>query len=346
MEVVQYKCPNCGSNITFETTSKALGCGHCGGSFTVEQIEKDLPEDDNRFTQANILYACPSCGAEVLTDKNTSSSKCFYCRSPVILRGRLSGKYKPDRIIPFSIVQADARFKLLDYCRGRRFLPNGFLTDTNLDEITAIYIPYWVADCVVSGKVHAECIKEERNNKGILGEDYAEYQEWHVLREGEVRFEKIPHDASIKADDELMECIEPFNYDEAVNFKMSYLSGHLAEKYDVTKDEVYYRVKERAVTGARYIMKEQVTGYRRVKFTENEADFYILDNNWSLYLMPVWFLAYSHKGRIYKFAVNGQTGKFAGDLPVAWWKVGVFAGAVSAALTGLVSGIFLLGGLL
>ena len=44
-------------------------------------------------------------------------------------------------------------------------------------------------------------------------------------------------------------------------------------------------------------------------------------------MMPVWMLNTKWKGKDFLFAMNGQTGKLVGDLPVSWIKLwGLFAG--------------------
>jgi hypothetical protein len=46
-----------------------------------------------------------------------------------------------------------------------------------------------------------------------------------------------------------------------------------------------------------------------------------IDKLVSEYVMfPVWTLRTDHKGKAYSFSINGQTGKFAGSLPVDWGK--------------------------
>jgi hypothetical protein len=140
-----------------------------------------------------------------------------------------------------------------------------------------------------------------------------------------------------------MECIEPFDYNGTVDFKMSFLSGYLAEKYDVTKEEAFPRVKERAVKGATDIFRKSITGYNSVSITGNTLD--IRKNKWSHYLMPIWFVSYKYKGEFYHFGINGQTGKFAGNLPVSKAKLAlVTAGSVLAA-NAVIAGIFFGGGL-
>ena len=58
-----------------------------------------------------------------------------------------------------------------------------------------------------------------------------------MFRGGSIGFEKVPVDGSSKMADDLMESIEPFNFNEAVDFQTAYLAGYLADKYDVDAEQ-------------------------------------------------------------------------------------------------------------
>jgi len=350
MEVVQYKCPNCGANLEFQAATQDFGCKYCDSSFTSAQLAEIYPQKENHrldvaeppksaeeikqeemFAEYNALYNCPSCGAAVVTDSNTSATKCVYCNSPVMLTGRLSGEYKPSKVIPFKITEREASEKLHEYCKKKWFLPSGFLKSVSLSEMKAIYVPYWIVDCAAGGMITANCKKVRTWTDGSYM--YTETKEYVAVRDGDMTFENIPHDASTRADDVLMESIEPFNYGDVTDFKMSYLSGYIAEKYDVTKDQAAPRVKERAVTGAVDVMKATIVGYSTVTVSQNTVA--VLRDKWRHYLLPVWFLTYKYNGVNYYFAVNGQTGKFAGNLPIVWGKVALAIAATMLGLNGL-----------
>ena len=125
MEVITYKCPNCGGDLTFDPASGKYKCEYCLSSFTQEEAEKANPkaaealngEDDAAGAQEAsdaqkessteetkgeteqgeaVVYICPNCGAEIVTDATTAATYCFYCHNPVVLSGRLSGEYMPE----------------------------------------------------------------------------------------------------------------------------------------------------------------------------------------------------------------------------------------------------------
>ena len=126
MEVITYKCPNCGGDLTFDPASGKYKCEYCLSSFTQEEAEKANPkaaealngEDDAAGAQEAsdaqkessteetkgeteqgeaVVYTCPNCGAEIVTDATTAATYCFYCHNPVVLSGRLSGRSKSAR---------------------------------------------------------------------------------------------------------------------------------------------------------------------------------------------------------------------------------------------------------
>jgi hypothetical protein len=45
-------------------------------------------------------------------------------------------------------------------------------------------------------------------------------------------------------------------------------------------------------------------------------------------LLPVWIMAYRYRDEVFRFLVNGQTGKCSGQAPVSQMKIAVVVGAV------------------
>ena len=50
-----------------------------------------------------VAYHCDNCGAEVVTDDTTAATFCYYCHNPVLITERLSGVFRPQKVIPFTI---------------------------------------------------------------------------------------------------------------------------------------------------------------------------------------------------------------------------------------------------
>ena len=137
--------------------------------------------------------------------------------------------------------------------------------------------------------------------------------------------------------DDLMESIEPFNLSEAVDFKSAYLAGYLADRYDVSYEENTPRANERVRDSMIQSMKETTREYLSV--TPKSTNIAVNGGKVRYALYPVWILNTTYKGSKYIFAMNGQTGKLVGDLPLdkgAFWKwFGILGAGLSAAFTGL-----------
>ena len=145
--------------------------------------------------------------------------------------------------------------------------------------------------------------------------EYTTRDIYRVVRAGSISFEHIPADASRKMDDTLMEAIEPFHFRDAVPFQSAYLAGYFADRYDVSLDERMDRARERIRVCAERSFQATVTGYNGGKRVQ-DSDIEINQAGYWYALYPVWLLNTTWNGNKYTFAMNGQTGKFVGDLPV------------------------------
>lgn len=142
-----------------------------------------------------------------------------------------------------------------------------------------------------------------------------------------------------------MESVEPFNCGEAVDFQTAYLAGYLADKYDVTEEESIDRANERVKKSTEQAFAETVIGYDTVAAENISVQFHGGKAKYALY--PVWLLNTTWNGNKYTFAMNGQTGKFVGDLPVdkaaaTRWTL-VLAGAFTALTYGAATLLHFLG---
>lgn len=123
-----------------------------------------------------------------------------------------------------------------------------------------------------------------------------------------------------------MESIEPYDSNSAVEFQTAYLAGYMADKYDVTAEQSIDRANERVKHSTEQAFANTIKGYTTV-VPENSS--IQLQNGKAKYaLYPVWILNTIWNDEKYTFAMNGQTGKFVGNLPVdkaavARWTIGL-----------------------
>lgn len=352
--LIEYECPCCGGMIEFNSSIQKLKCPYCDTEFDVdavkeyeaEKAEEHADEMDwgsqigNQWTETEKdgmrVYICQSCGGEIICDQTTAATQCPYCDNNVVVKGTLEGDLRPDYVIPFKLDKRAAKAGLKRHLEGKKLLPKVFKDENHIDEMKGIYVPFWLFDAKVNASARYRATKTrvwtDRKYR------YTATSFYSVVRGGEMGFSKVPVDGSSKMADELMESIEPFDFSEAVDFKTAYLAGYFADRYDVNAEESVGRANERIKESTERALGATVNGYTTVIPESHSVRFSKGKVQYALY--PVWILHTDWKGKKYTFAMNGQTGKFVGDLPVDWglyWKylamIGGMAGVLSFVLS-------------
>ena len=349
MPIQEYKCPCCGGAIEFNSSVQKMKCPYCDTEFDMETLasydaglkdEQDSMEWETsaggewQEGEANGLrsYICRSCGGEIVGDANTAATSCPFCGNPVVMMGQFSGALRPDFVIPFKLDKNAAKAGLQKHLTGKRLLPKIFKDQNHIDEIKGVYVPFWLFDTDADARVRyrttkLRCWSDSEYN-------YTETSHFLVHRGGSVGFEHVPVDGSSRMADDLMESIEPYDFSDAVGFQTAYLAGYFADKYDVGADESIERANERVKKSAEEAFASTVEGYDTVTAESSSVQLHGGKAKYALY--PVWILNTTWKGQKYTFAMNGQTGKFVGDLPVdkaaaRRWKL-ILTAAFSAAV--------------
>ena len=336
-DVINHKCPCCGATLEFDISSQMVKCPYCDNEFDPKSLsanEGDLTielasDGGTEWTEKELYgiseYQCQSCGGDIYSDADTAATMCPYCGNAVILKGRLSGTLKPDKVIPFQKTKEQALEGLAEHY-GKRFVPKSFIQYNKLEEIKGLYVPFWIYDADLDADVEYDCMEEHTWTSGNT--EYTERKYYLVRRAGQIAFDHVPADGSSKVDDDLMESIEPFDYDKAEDFTTSYLSGYVADKYDIDQDQVRPRVRKRMTEGAEDAFKTTVRGYDRVTVSRSQISARSSEVNYVLY--PVWLINTEWNDRKFSFAMNGQTGKMVGNLPADMLKLASATGALFA----------------
>lgn len=335
MEAVQYKCLNCGAGLIFDPEKQDFICEYCDSVFKEqdffdkdEKLEDKSSEKktDDGFDNA-LLYICPSCGAEIVTDETTAATACYYCSNPVVLSGKLSGELKPDKIIPFKIDKNGAIAKFKELCRKKKFLPKDFIAESRLEEIRGVYFPYWYIDAQAEGNINAT----SRQVKSWMVGDirHTETTVRGHFRQGKLSFVNMPEGALKSKDRDILKYVCPFDSCDFVPFSMSYLSGFFAEKRDVEISEIESEINEKIKS---YSCEKLLQSIEYPNATLKDGSVRAGNIVCSYNLLPVWVLNYKHKDKNYIYALNGQTGKVYGEMPVCSKKLAaLFAGVTAAA---------------
>lgn len=343
-ETMEYKCPNCGGALNFDSDLQKMKCPYCESVFDMEEfqsMDEELKEDGEEKREEEHqkdhsreegdsgrewrdeelkgmkVYSCQSCGAEIIGDETLGATTCPYCGNQVVVKGSFSGDLRPDYVIPFQLKKEEVLKRLQDHLKNKKLLPKIFKDQHHIEEIKAMYVPYWLFDARADADMHYNATKltgtwRDRDYQ------YEEFSHYDITRKGSMDFHCVPVDGSKKMPDDLMESLEPYDMKEAVDFQTAYLAGYLADRYDVTQEESLDRAKERVHGSVCTVLENSIQGYDTVQFRQGDVQIRQTDVKYALF--PVWLLNTSWNGKIYTFAMNGQTGRFIGNLPVDWKK--------------------------
>ena len=324
-----YQCPHCMGPLHFSSELGKLKCDYCGSIFDPSELDslnqeavgKDGPDPEESAQAAGAwgedeekmrAYSCSSCGAQLICEETTAASSCPYCGSPTIIPGQFHGTLKPDLVIPFKLNKKDAEAALLRHYRKKLLLPKVFAEENHIREIKGIYVPFWLFDLEAAGSVTFHGSNSSSHREGNYR--VTNTRHYSLERSGTMNFKKVPVDGSKKMPDALMDSIEPYEYKDLTPFTTAYLPGFLADKYDVTAQDSYDRAMSRSENTTMQAFRATVSGYSDVRITNKDLN--IRQTDMAYALLPVWLLTTRWKDRTYLFAMNGQTGKMVGDLPV------------------------------
>lgn len=329
-----YRCKVCGGDLGWDPAAQKWKCKYCDTEFDLADMEEQgkttlheesyekgkeavkfghtqATDDTGAHPQDLRMYKCKYCGAEVITDKNTAATFCVYCNNPIVLEEQLVNGFTPEYVIPFTNTKKQVMEIYLKFIK-KPFTPKGFLSQEHVEKIKGVYIPFWLYDAKVSGEIEAECEKIRRTSNGKT--ETTHHDVYKVIQGGELNFNNIPVDASSKTDNNIMDSIEPFLFQDKKKFEMPYLAGFMAERYDEDDKTCYPRAKERAINTMRTKLLNTINSYNSTKVNRDNLR---LDKCAGHYaLLPVWLLYSQYNGKEYIFAMNGQTGKMVGDIPI------------------------------
>ena len=331
-----FQCPNCNGVLAFNAQTGMLECAHCGGAFadgevdravpvgpaaaagqiehvtTVEGFLAHAPWEAAGANAANAVgYSCPACGANVVADRSAVTAACPYCGNNMLVSGIATAENVPQKVVPFTVTRDEAVSRMRGHFQRKWYLSRKFSAE--IEHLQGVYVPYYLYDLRVSGWGDYIGAHEVSTGKGGTVET------GHVAlhRAGYVDIAGLPADGSSKMPDGHMDAIAPFDLSQARDFSASYVAGFLAEVPDESAQACRPRVEARAREPFEERLAANARATRGVDSLEtvaSHADVELKDV--TTCSLPVWLMHCTWEGHQMLFAVNGQTGRCVGDLPI------------------------------
>lgn len=349
----RFPCQQCGAELQFQPGTTSLKCQHCSFENLIPQSEEEIEEIDFHVTaqalrdqaptQESDVVKCDACGAESSFGPNITASACPFCGTQIVATASSKRLLRPRSLLPFKVTRDKSLELFGSWIKSLWFAPSDLRQYALNDErLRGVYLPHWTYDSrattfyrgqrgddywvtvprtvMVNGRAQVRMTRERRTRwrsvSGTVGNRFDDVV--------------VPASRSLPQDDLLK--LEPWDLKALVAYDDGYISGFVAESYQVDLEEGW--------TTARQLMDPII---RETVCRDIGGDHQRIDSLKTQYagitfkhiLLPVWLSAYRYRGKLFRFMVNARTGEVLGQRPYSAWKItlAVLSGLVVAGLT-------------
>ncbi|HEV3163417.1 MAG TPA: hypothetical protein VGZ22_05210 [Isosphaeraceae bacterium] len=306
MSVTVDRCDTCGALVDLDD----LFCANCG-----TEVPDHSAGQTARLAIDAKNFQCKSCGASMNYDARAQSLKCPFCGSLDLVEDKSQGILAPECVIPFAIDRNAAESRLRSWLGSSIWHPTDLRQTAQLTELRAVYVPFWIFDSHVATHWTADT---NRTPPGARADWYP------VAGWGEREYQGVWIPASAGIPTQELNAIWPFDVTAAVPPDKVDLVDITVEQFTVSRRYARPHAQSQLEALEAQAVAQQVPGSQR-----NVHVNVLMDGASSqAALAPLFVLAYRYRDRVYRFVVNGQTGRSAGKAPVSKTKVAAAIGIV------------------
>lgn len=317
------KCSGCGGMLEFDAKTQSLVCKNCKSLIEIEKvpsIDKNIyTENITSSKRENKTSNCTNCGASLNIEEREITKTCPYCNSNFVLENEEINGLIPDLIIPFALSKESAIEKYKLNAKKKHFVPNKFKKSPNLDNIYGTYIPSFSFDATTDSIYNGK-ITQSHTRRTPDGKTETYYTTKHISGSRHYDFTDVFIEASSLTVQKNFDEIKPFVVNESSTFKYSpdFLRGYNVESYNIDLHACKL-ISEN-------VINEKIKRAILSSYSYSSVNYFNLDTTFSNYkyayiLVPVYFINFKYKNKIYNAYLNGQTGKLGGQFPKSGWKI-------------------------
>jgi predicted RNA-binding Zn-ribbon protein involved in translation (DUF1610 family) len=335
----QFPCKHCGANLVFEPGTQSLKCPYCG---TVNDLPADraAPVEEQDYQRAfaaccseedlseRITVRCGACGAETTLAPNVTAGLCPFCGAAIVAEAASKKLIRPKAVLPFVITREQAGGRFKQWIASRWFAPSELNRRAQAAQITGVYLPCWTYDT-----------RTQSDYTGERGDDYWDTETYTAMENGrsvtrtrqvqrtrwwpasgtvEESFDDVLVLATRSLPAKLANALEPWDLQSFVPYRDEYLSGFVAQSYQIDLPQGFEIAKGIMAGPIRQTISQDIGGdHQRIQ----SVDTRYYDVTFKHALLPVWISAYRYAGRTFRFMVNARTGEVQGERPYSWIKI-------------------------
>lgn len=346
----RHPCPACGAELEWTPGQGALNCPYCGHTqqdAAAADASSHVPTE-HRLDQAAMLATkgwgaevqevrCETCGAISEHDPRIAASDCAFCGSDQLhLYDATEDLIRPESVLPFAVDKGKAAGDFKGWVSGLWFRPNALKKLARLAKVDGVYVPCWTFDANASSRWRAEAghyyYETEHYTEMVDGKPQRKTRQVRKTRwvpaSGSRRdsFDDVLISASTGLEQKLFDGLLPFDLGQLRGYDTQYLAGFTAERYQLGLDDGFQVARKKMDSDIHAACVRDCPGDTHRNMRVNTV---YSDETFKHILLPIWIAAYDYQGKVYRYLVNGQTGKLHGTAPYSAFKI---AAAVLAAL--------------
>ena len=348
-----YPCASCGSELDWKPGQGTLECPYCG--HTEENPDASAMQafvpTEHRMDQAALTatrgwgtetqeFKCTTCGALSDVEPHVTATACAFCGSDE-LNAQDSGDevIRPESLVPFSVERDQAIGDFKGWISGLWFRPNALKKMARLNQIQGAYLPCWTYDAQTRSHWTAEAghyyyvtetYTAQENGRSVQKTRQVRKTRWVPASGRHAKFfDDVLISASAGLEQNLFEGLEPYDYEGLRSYDTQYLAGFIAERYQLSLGDGYTTAQGKMDSDIRSECKSMIPGDTSRNL---QVHTHYSDVTFKHVLLPVWIAAYEYQQKVYRYLVNGQTGKTHGTAPYSWAKITAAVLAVASAI--------------
>lgn len=298
------RCGTCQSLLDEED----LFCANCGTE-APRRAEQKATAGSSRVATHN--FTCSGCGASMSYDAQASALRCPFCSSVDMVEQKDARVLRPQSVVPFRVSKEMAETTLRQWL-GKGFWRPGDLSQTaSLLAMRPVYVPYWIFEA----RTHTYWTADTSQTPPGASAD------WYPLAgEHRGRYAGLLIGASAVLSTWETSEICPFDLSAAVAPEEVDLDNVTVEQFSMPRKYARPLAEQALEASESQACQQQYVPGRARNVHVNV----LVEGMTSIpVLLPVWIMAYRYRDQVFRFLVNGQTGRATGQAPTSWAKVAV-----------------------
>ena len=256
------------------------------------------------------------------------TSRCSYCNTPALVEKSNLPGLEPDNIIPFKIDKKGASEQFVEKTKKKYFLPNEFKKNIPSTQIGSTYI----SAMAFSMNVYATYSGVEREEKTVgFGKDQKTITHYnHFSGNVDKFFDNIVIECSDKINQNQINGVLPYNFQECYKYNNDFTSGYTVEYYNQPVENSKVVAEKQALKEIDKMIRAKYSNIDSLTINPTYSN-----HKLSYVLLPLYFINFKYKQKQYLNLMNGQTGKTYGKVPRSPVKITFFVLLMLAIFIGI-----------